>query len=176
MHTPTHPPTHTITDAPAQVQYRMHPCLSEFPSNTFYEGALQNGTGAGDRRCDAVDFPWPKPDRPMMFWVQLGAEEISASGGWVVGGLVGMWRQVWQPWRRPGQHNAHGKSLPASAGPHPSANPDPECTHQHQASDLHLAATLLKPITCLQGPRNPINPLHPLNPVHPCRHQLLEPH
>ena len=26
-----------------QVQYRMHPCLSEFPSNTFYEGTLQNG-------------------------------------------------------------------------------------------------------------------------------------
>lgn len=24
-----------------QVQYRMHPCLSEFPSNTFYEGSLQ---------------------------------------------------------------------------------------------------------------------------------------
>lgn len=24
-----------------QVQYRMHPCLSEFPSNTFYEGTLQ---------------------------------------------------------------------------------------------------------------------------------------
>jgi regulator of nonsense transcripts 1 len=28
-----------------QVQYRMHPCLSEFPSNMFYEGTLQNGTG-----------------------------------------------------------------------------------------------------------------------------------
>jgi regulator of nonsense transcripts 1 len=25
------------------VQYRMHPCLSEFPSNTFYEGSLQVG-------------------------------------------------------------------------------------------------------------------------------------
>ena len=25
------------------VQYRMHPALSEFPSNSFYEGALQNG-------------------------------------------------------------------------------------------------------------------------------------
>lgn len=25
------------------VQYRMHPALSEFPSNTFYEGALQVG-------------------------------------------------------------------------------------------------------------------------------------
>jgi regulator of nonsense transcripts 1 len=26
-----------------QVQYRMHPCLSNFPSLTFYEGSLQNG-------------------------------------------------------------------------------------------------------------------------------------
>ncbi len=26
-----------------EVQYRMHPCLSEFPSNAFYEGSLQNG-------------------------------------------------------------------------------------------------------------------------------------
>ena len=24
-----------------QVQYRMHPCLSEFSSNSFYEGTLQ---------------------------------------------------------------------------------------------------------------------------------------
>lgn len=57
----------------------MHPCLSEFPSNTFYEGTLQNGTGMGERRLAGVDFPWPNPDKPMMFWVQLGAEEISAS-------------------------------------------------------------------------------------------------
>eukprot|EP00879_Flechtneria_rotunda_P009589 GHRR01010035.1.p1 GENE.GHRR01010035.1~~GHRR01010035.1.p1 ORF type:complete len:580 (+),score=218.85 GHRR01010035.1:893-2632(+) len=63
-----------------QVQYRMHPCLSEFPSNTFYEGTLQNGAGAGDRRGGVPAFPWPKPDKPMIFWVQLGAEEISASG------------------------------------------------------------------------------------------------
>lgn len=59
----------------------MHPCLSEFPSNTFYEGALQNGAGAADRRPPAgLEFPWPNPDKPMMFWSQLGAEEISASG------------------------------------------------------------------------------------------------
>jgi len=32
-----------------QVQYRMHPALSEFPSNTFYEGSLQNGVSAADR-------------------------------------------------------------------------------------------------------------------------------
>ena len=32
-----------------KVQYRMHPCLSEFPSNTFYEGTLQNGVTVAER-------------------------------------------------------------------------------------------------------------------------------
>ena len=32
-----------------QVQYRMHPCLSEWPSNMFYEGTLQNGVTEGER-------------------------------------------------------------------------------------------------------------------------------
>jgi len=31
----------------SQVQYRMHPALSAFPSNIFYEGSLQNGVTAG---------------------------------------------------------------------------------------------------------------------------------
>ena len=30
-----------------QVQYRMHPALSEFPSNLFYDGTLQNGVTVG---------------------------------------------------------------------------------------------------------------------------------
>jgi regulator of nonsense transcripts 1 len=62
------------------VQYRMHPILSEFPSNTFYEGALQNGVSAAERQSPGLTFPWPVPGRPFMFLVQLGAEEISASG------------------------------------------------------------------------------------------------
>ncbi len=33
-----------------QVQYRMHPALSLFPSNVFYEGSLQNGVSAGKSR------------------------------------------------------------------------------------------------------------------------------
>jgi hypothetical protein len=37
-----------------QVQYRMHPVLSEFPSNTFYEGTLQNGVTLAER-CVHVD-------------------------------------------------------------------------------------------------------------------------
>jgi regulator of nonsense transcripts 1 len=65
-----------------QVQYRMHPCLSVFPSNTFYEGTLQNGVTEEERAHDpgCVDFPWPQPATPMMFWVNSGTEEIASSG------------------------------------------------------------------------------------------------
>jgi regulator of nonsense transcripts 1 len=62
------------------VQYRMHPCLSEFPSNSFYEGTLQNGVTIAERLQSQIDFPWPAPNRPMFFYVQMGQEEISASG------------------------------------------------------------------------------------------------
>jgi len=48
-----------------QVQYRMHPALSEFPSNMFYEGSLQNGVTEADRQLLTLpgfkgkeDFPW----------------------------------------------------------------------------------------------------------------------
>ncbi|KAJ9152585.1 hypothetical protein P3X46_026140 [Hevea brasiliensis] len=63
-----------------QVQYRMHPSLSEFPSNNFYEGTLQNGVTVNERQSSGIDFPWPVPNRPMFFYVQMGQEEISASG------------------------------------------------------------------------------------------------
>eukprot|EP00967_Tisochrysis_lutea_P090896 scaffold130207_cov32-Tisochrysis_lutea.AAC.7 len=60
-----------------EVQYRMHPCLSEFPSNTFYEGTLQNGITSAERRPTAA-FPWPNLDKPMMFHACLGPEEVIA--------------------------------------------------------------------------------------------------
>ena len=63
-----------------QVQYRMHPCLSEFPSNTFYEGTLQNGVTSAERIHPCADFPWPNPARPMFFYCSLGVEEVSSSG------------------------------------------------------------------------------------------------
>lgn len=62
------------------VQYRMHPCLSEFPSNMFYDGSLQNGVTRQERERRELDFPWPVPENPMMFWSILGKEEISSSG------------------------------------------------------------------------------------------------
>lgn len=70
-----------------QVQYRMHPCLSEFPSNMFYEGSLQNGVTEADRQLLSLpgfkgreDFPWPIPSKPMFFYSISGMEEISSSG------------------------------------------------------------------------------------------------
>jgi regulator of nonsense transcripts 1 len=46
----------------------------------FYEGSLQNGVTTQERLRRNVDFPWPVADTPMMFWSNLGNEEISASG------------------------------------------------------------------------------------------------
>lgn len=63
-----------------KTQYRMHPCLSEFPSNMFYDGILQNGVTQEHRLRKDVDFPWPVAEMPMMFWSNLGHEEISTSG------------------------------------------------------------------------------------------------
>lgn len=49
----------------------MHPALSEFPSNSFYEGTLQNGVTINERQSPGIDFPWPVPNRPMFFYVQV---------------------------------------------------------------------------------------------------------
>lgn len=63
-----------------EVQYRMHPALAEFPSQTFYEGSLQNGVTLAERRVDHLDFPWPRKDMPLFFYHSAGNEEISGSG------------------------------------------------------------------------------------------------
>ncbi|CAI4225896.1 unnamed protein product [Auanema sp. JU1783] len=63
-----------------QVQYRMHPVLSAFPSNVFYEGSLQNGVTETERSLRNVDWQWPVADKPMIFWSCYGQEEMSASG------------------------------------------------------------------------------------------------
>lgn len=62
-----------------QIQYRMHPELSVFSSNTFYDGGLQNGISAKDREA-TNSFNWPNPERPILFWHVRGYEEMSASG------------------------------------------------------------------------------------------------
>lgn len=63
-----------------EVQYRMNPFLSEFPSNMFYEGSLQNGVTEEQRTLANSTFPWPISGIPMMFWANYGTEEMSANG------------------------------------------------------------------------------------------------
>lgn len=57
----------------------MHPSLSEFCSNTFYNGELQNGIPIANRTRN-IDFPWPRSDKPMMFWAIMGSEDPGSSG------------------------------------------------------------------------------------------------
>ena len=63
-----------------QVQYRMHPSLSAFPSNAFYDGSLQNGVSDIERTRPEIDFKWPDPSNPMFFLIHYGNEEVSPSG------------------------------------------------------------------------------------------------
>eukprot|EP00792_Barthelona_sp_PAP020_P006651 TRINITY_DN3050_c0_g1_i1.p1 TRINITY_DN3050_c0_g1~~TRINITY_DN3050_c0_g1_i1.p1 ORF type:complete len:949 (-),score=282.10 TRINITY_DN3050_c0_g1_i1:193-3039(-) len=63
-----------------EVQYRMHPALSTFPSATFYEGTLQDGVSAEERTLPQMKFPWPVANRPFMFYSSNGYEELSATG------------------------------------------------------------------------------------------------
>lgn len=63
-----------------EVQYRMHPALSEFPSNTFYEGTLQNGVSETQRILPELEMFWPHPAKPTFFYICQGMEESSASG------------------------------------------------------------------------------------------------
>ena len=60
------------------IQYRMHPCLSEFSSNEFYEGSLQNGVTAEERDASRF-FRWPNPAMPMIFYHSMSPEELSGS-------------------------------------------------------------------------------------------------
>ena len=47
-------------------QYRMHPCISEFPSMMFYEGKLKNGVTDQDRPTPK-GFSWPNRMKPLAF-------------------------------------------------------------------------------------------------------------
>ncbi len=63
-----------------QIQYRMHPDLSAFPSDMFYEGSLQNGVGSLERTLPNAQISWPTPGKPLFFLDNKGGEEMSASG------------------------------------------------------------------------------------------------
>jgi regulator of nonsense transcripts 1 len=57
------------------VQYRMHPQISEFPSREFYEGRLRADISCHERRLPIFDhgFPWPAQQQQQ----QLAAATLS---------------------------------------------------------------------------------------------------
>ncbi|CAJ1452906.1 unnamed protein product [Effrenium voratum] len=55
------------------VQYRMHPCISTFPSGMFYKGQIRSGvTGAARRPPQGIY--WPVPEVPVTFLPVQGRE------------------------------------------------------------------------------------------------------
>ena len=58
-----------------QLQYRMHPALSAFPSKEFYRGKLKDGIQAKDRVLEEVSDMWPSRAKPMLFYDLKGTEE-----------------------------------------------------------------------------------------------------
>ena len=49
-----------------KTQYRMHPCISEYPSARFYDGLLEDGVSS-DERLAPAGFIWPNWDLPIAF-------------------------------------------------------------------------------------------------------------
>ena len=62
-----------------RVQYRMHPAISEFPNERFYEGKLEDGVSASDRQTPA-GLLWPDWECPMAFLPIEGGEVRSPDG------------------------------------------------------------------------------------------------
>merc|ERR1711871_1561339 len=56
-------------------QYRMHPLIAEFPSDSFYRGRLKTGVSLRER-MPPLGFPWPNSGTPVAFIDSTGPERI----------------------------------------------------------------------------------------------------
>ena len=73
-------------------QYRMHPCIADFPSRQSYEGLLCNGVSQQERPAP-IGLIWPDFENPVAFLPVDGGEIVSPDGhskanpteaGWVL--------------------------------------------------------------------------------------------
>ena len=60
-------------------QYRMHPAISKFPNDQFYNGRLEDGVSAANRAAPA-GLLWPDWDNPVAFLPVKGGELVSPDG------------------------------------------------------------------------------------------------
>lgn len=62
-----------------RTQYRMHPAIAAFPSDCFYQGAVDSGVRAAERPAPP-GFSWPRAETPVAFLHTLGAGGESSEG------------------------------------------------------------------------------------------------
>jgi len=60
-------------------QYRMHPEISLFSSQSFYGGFIKNGVSAKARTWKTKVISWPNPEAPIMYWNVESKEETYMS-------------------------------------------------------------------------------------------------
>ena len=60
-------------------QYRMHPAISYYPSETFYDGKIRDGITAAKRPI-LQNLRYSNPSRPVQFIKVMGHEETSSEG------------------------------------------------------------------------------------------------
>ena len=58
-----------------KMQYRMHPSISQFPSEVFYNKLIIDAVSAAERTWERPVLPWPNPEHPTFFWNIEGKEE-----------------------------------------------------------------------------------------------------
>eukprot|EP00913_Durusdinium_trenchii_P008358 g7851.t1 len=57
------------------IQYRMHPCISAFPSVMYYKGQILSGV-TGSARKPPQGIAWPNADVPVTFLPVAGREDV----------------------------------------------------------------------------------------------------
>ncbi|OMJ83073.1 hypothetical protein SteCoe_16052 [Stentor coeruleus] len=62
------------------VQYRMHPDISCFSNENFYQGSIINGVNEQERTLKNFEFPMPVASLPTFFYDVCSDEELSGSG------------------------------------------------------------------------------------------------
>eukprot|EP00435_Cladocopium_sp_Y103_P052536 s6_g16.t1 len=60
------------------IQYRMHPCISAFPSSMYYDGQIRSGIPGASRR-PPQGIAWPVPEVPVTF-LPVAGQELSEGG------------------------------------------------------------------------------------------------
>lgn len=62
------------------IQYRMHPCISAFPSSMYYDGKIRSGIAGAARRAPQ-GIAWPVPEVPVTF-LPVAGQELSEGTSW----------------------------------------------------------------------------------------------